>query len=107
VPPELDQSVPTYETVKELHPEIDGSTANVDLELAAAVLSASEAAKTADTNLRYLKTLLLDAMGFAASAMCGEVKVADRRPHGKGGVALSLATKNLNQITNTEGELPA
>jgi predicted phage-related endonuclease len=98
VPPELDDSVPTYETVKQLHPEIDGSTANVDLELAAAVLAASEAAKAADTELRYRKTLLLDAMGFAASAMCGDVKIADRRPHGKGGVALALATKNLAQL---------
>jgi predicted phage-related endonuclease len=103
-PPELDDSVPTYETVKQLHPEIDGSTANVDLELAASVLAASDSAKAADTELRYRKTLLLDAMGFAASAMCGDVKIADRRPHGKGGVALALATKNLNQLNNNEGE---
>jgi hypothetical protein len=96
--------VPTYETVKQLHPEIDGSTANVDLELAASVLAASDSAKAADTELRYRKTLLLDAMGFAASAMCGDVKIADRRPHGKGGVALALATKNLNQLNNNEGE---
>ena len=108
VPPELDDSVPTYETVRELHPEIDGSTANVDLELAAGVLRAAENAKTAEAELRYRKTLLLDAMGFAASAMCGDIKVADRRPHGKGGVALALATKNLAQLnTNTEGEVSA
>ena len=106
-PPELDDTVSTYDTVKELHPEIDGSTATVDLELAASVLAASDAAKSADTELRYRKTLLLDAMGFAASAVCGDIKVADRRPHGKGGVALALATKNLNQLTNTEGEVSA
>ena len=41
-------------------------------------------------------------MGNAATAMFGDVKIADRRPHARGGVALALATKNLNQLIDQE-----
>ena len=92
--PPLDDSVSTYQTVRELHPDIDGTTIGVDPELGAAVHDANINLKAADTRLRALKTRLLDAMGSAATAemrgMPG-IKVADRRPHAKGGVSLNLA----------------
>lgn len=101
-PPVLDDSVATYEAVRELHPDIDGSTVQVDLFDAIEVLRHDRAAKTTETLLRGAKTRLLDAMGNAQTAMCGEIKIADRRPHARGGVALALATKNLEQLQPTQ-----
>jgi len=102
--PPLDDSVATYKAVRELHPDIDGSTVQVGLFDALTVLQHDRAAKTTETLLRGAKTRLLDAMGNAQTAMCGEVKIADRRPHARGGVALALATKNLEQIQPTQQE---
>ena len=108
VPPHLDDTVSSYQTVRELHPDITpDSVVEVDAELAVQVLQLDAALKDTERATRGHKSLLLDAMGNAQTAMCGDVKVADRRPHAKGGVALALATKNLNQLTTTEGETPA
>ena len=102
-PPALDDSVATYEAVRALHPDIDGSVLQVDISAAAWVLHCDRASKEAERELREAKTRLLDAMGNAQTAMCGDIKIADRRPHAKGSVALALATKNINQLIN-EGE---
>ncbi|MCG7592436.1 YqaJ viral recombinase family protein [Mycobacterium sp. PSTR-4-N] len=89
--PELDDSVATYECVRELHPDIDGSTAEVDPDLAIAVHNASADHKDAEKRLRGLKAQLLDAMGDAQYAEFNGIKVATRSPHARGGVALNLA----------------
>lgn len=103
-PPDLDDTVATYECVRELHPEIDGSTTEVDPVLAADVLECSVEIKDAEVRLRGAKTRLLDAMGNAKLAVVGDVKIADRRPHGRGGVALNLAANNLPALyAFTEG----
>lgn len=106
VPPHLDDTVSSYQTVRELHPDITpDSVIEVDPELAVQVLQLDVALKDTERATRGHKSLLLDAMGNAQTAMCGGVKIADRRPHAKGGVALALATKNLAQLnTNNEGE---
>lgn len=101
-PPPLDDSVPTYEAVKALHPDIDGTTVQIDAVDAHDVLQAKLAAQDAEKYLRGATTRLLDAMGNAQTALCGEVKIADRRPHARGGVALSLQTKNANQLLTEE-----
>lgn len=98
-PPPLDDSVATYECVRELHPDIDGTTVNVDPALAWEVLSASVDTKAVERQLVGAKTRLLDAMGNAQVAQCGDVKIADRRPHARGGVACVLATNNLDKLT--------
>lgn len=90
-PPALDNTVATYECVRELHPDIDGTTVQVDADLGMAVHNANDNLKAADKTLRGLKTRLLDAMGNAQTAEFNGLKVADRRPHGKGGVSLNLA----------------
>jgi hypothetical protein len=90
-PPPLDDTVPTYQCVRELHPDIDGSTAVVDADLGIAVHLANDDLKDAETKLRGLKTQLLDVMGNAQHAVMGDLKVATRSPHGRGGVALKLA----------------
>lgn len=102
-PPDLDDSLPTYQCVRELHPDINpGETAQIPLHLAETVLDWDRELKNTDKMLRGFKTRLLDAMGDAQYAECGGVKVAERRPHARGGVALNLATKNYDQIREQE-----
>lgn len=101
-PPELDDTVATYEAVKELHPDIDGSTVEVDWQTAFEALSDDDSVKTYERQLRGSKSALLAAMGNAQTAVVGDIKIADRRPHARGGVALALATKNLDQLINRE-----
>lgn len=94
-PPLLDDTVATYECVRAMHPDIDGSTALVGADLGVAVHDANAEFKAAETRLRGLKTQLLHAMGDARYAEIGSgVRVADRRPHAKGGVALVLSRKH-------------
>ena len=101
-PPPLDDTVATYEAVRELHPDIDGTTVAVDPAVATRALQLEHQSKGLTAELRGAKTALLDAMGNAATAVVGDVVVATRRPHGHGGVALSLNTKNLTQLTTTQ-----
>lgn len=98
-PPPLDDTVATYEALRELHPDIDGSSVHIDADLARRVLALNNDSKAIETELRGAKSELLDLMGNAQTAMCGDVKIADRRPHAKGSIALALATKNLDQLT--------
>lgn len=110
-PPPLDDSVATYQTVRKLHPDIDaGTTVEIDPALAERVLILDNDAKSIATELRGAKTALLDAMGNAQYAVAGDIKIADRRPHAKGGVALNLATKNaaaIDQLIHNPEGIPA
>lgn len=100
--PDLDNTVATYQCVRELHPDIDGETVEVDADLGIAVHNANADLKDAETKLRGLKTRLLDEMGNAQYAVLGSgdgetrttLKVATRSPHSKSGVALNLARKH-------------
>lgn len=87
-PPPLDDSVTCYETVKALHPDIDGTDAPIDPELAAEFLRADREEKDAKQRARGYKTKLLDAMGNARVAKVGDVKIANRRPNSHKGVSL-------------------
>lgn len=55
----------TYEAVRELHPEIDGSTVEVPAEMVRAYYEAVEAKKAAEIAERAAKTRILDVMGYA------------------------------------------
>lgn len=98
IKPALDNTISTYETVKALHPDIDGSTVEVPAELACQVLDWSRELQATEKTVRGLKTQLLDLMGNARIAEAAGIKVADRRPHGRGGVALALAPKNYDAL---------
>lgn len=105
-PPPLDDTVATYNAARELHPDIDGTVVQVDFQTAFAALCHDSSVKAYEQQLRGAKAALLEAMGNAQTAMCGDIKIADRRPHAKGGVALALATKNLDQLIETEPTNP-
>lgn len=92
-PPELDNTVATYETVKQLHPDIDGSSVEVDPELALHFIGWHQEQKDTNKTVTGLKSRLLDAMGDAQYATCNGQKIADRRPGRGGSVSLYANTK--------------
>lgn len=97
-PPDLDDSVSCYEAVRRQHPGVDGTTVEVDPDLAADYLAATATAKAVDAHLRGLKTRLLAAMGTARAATANGVPVAERRPAAKGAVALVAAKTDPHHI---------
>lgn len=96
--PELDNTVSTYETLRALHPDIDGTTVEVSPDLARRVLDWSRELQSTEKTVRGLKSELLGVMGNAQVAEVAGIKVADRRPHGRGGVSLALAHKNYDAV---------
>jgi putative phage-type endonuclease len=84
--PDIDATSSTYETVRELHPDIDADDVEVPGPLADDYLASDLAAKATDSAAREAKSRLLDAMGsarIARHAITG-AKVARRQPNGKG-----------------------
>lgn len=92
-PPDLDDTVATYEAIRALHPEID---AGVEVELtpeqAWEYLDAGDTAKAAVKRERAAKTVVLDAMGRAQYGVSEGLRVARRQPS-KYGVSLNAVTK--------------
>jgi putative phage-type endonuclease len=93
VPPDLDDTVATYEAIKALHPDIDaGESVELTPDEAFEFLDAGDCAKAAVVRERAAKTVVLDRMGRANFGLCDGLKVARRQP-GKGGVSLYAATR--------------
>ncbi|MEE2058948.1 YqaJ viral recombinase family protein [Rhodococcus artemisiae] len=92
-PPDLDDTITTYECVRRLHPDIERDLeVELDEVLAVEYLTATAQSKTLDKELRGLKTRVLDAMGNAQFAMCRGHKIADRR-NGRGDSISLYASK--------------
>lgn len=88
-PPDLDDTLATYEAVRALHPDIDkGSELQLDHDTATTYLEAIAAEKEAKSRSQYEKTLMLDRMGSSQKAMLGTTKIADRRANGHGSISL-------------------
>ena len=104
VPPELDDSVSTYETVRRMHPDIDGREVQLDQVLAVDYLTAVAEEKAIKKRLRGLKTRVLDAMGTAETALVYREEIATRSPHGSGGVQIK---PNADLDPTTIGEVAA
>ncbi|MFF1555600.1 YqaJ viral recombinase family protein [Rhodococcus erythropolis] len=92
VPPELDDSLSTYATVRRLHPDIDGREVQLDPDLAHDYLTTVAEEKDVAKRLVGVKSRVLDAMAGAKTAKTGELLIATRGPHGKG-IALKSNTK--------------
>lgn len=92
-PPELDDTISTYETVRRLHPEIDGREVQLDPDLAADYLTAVADDKEITKRLRGLKTRVLDVMGNAQTAVVIDLKVATRTPGRGDSISLRSNTK--------------
>lgn len=89
--PELDDSVATYNCVKQLHPDIDGSAVEVPEDLIVQLRDLKDEISELETEQRGLKIQLLDIMGNAQIAECNGEKVARRQP-GRGG-SVTLVVK--------------
>lgn len=92
-PPELDDTISTYETVRRLHPEIDGREVQLDPDLAADYLTAVADDKEITKRLRGLKTRVLDVMGHAQTAVVIDLKIATRTPGRGDSISLRSNTK--------------
>lgn len=101
-PPDLDDSVATFDTLRRLHPDIDAdATVNLTLDEALHFLDAVTELGHAEANERRWKAHVLDRMGRARFAVCNGIKVARRQPSGKG-VAFYPLPKNLPLLTELE-----
>ena len=84
IPPVLDDSLATYETVRGLHPEIDrDKEVAVDMELARRIVDVTTTYAAAEKAMTGLKSEVADLMGEARLLKAGDVKLADRRARGK------------------------
>lgn len=83
VPPPLDDSVATFQSMRRLHPEIDLElTRELTREQAVDLVGWQYRAKQAEAPLRLAKSAALDVMGNARYATYLGVKVARRQPDG-------------------------
>lgn len=86
-PPELDNRVATYDCIKALHPEIDGTTVDLDPDEALAYAAARAEFTHAEENLQLECNRLLKRMEQAQYAQIGDLRVARRQRGAKGSVA--------------------
>ncbi|WP_037165086.1 YqaJ viral recombinase family protein [Rhodococcoides fascians] len=101
--PALDDHVATYDAVRALHPDVDGSAVQLDEELALAYLGAVVDHRESEARLRGLKTEVLDVMGDAAEAFLTReeqdgkqtYKVAGRGPGPHNSIRLNPAGKKV------------
>jgi putative phage-type endonuclease len=82
--PDIDEHSATYQVIKELHPDIDGTDVEIDADLAARFVTARAAAQTATAAEQLAKNLLADAMGTARRAMWEGYSIATRQARGDG-----------------------
>lgn len=99
-PPDLDRSVATFECIKELHPEIDGSTVQIDPDEALAYATARADFNAAEEALALESNRLLKRMEQAQYADLGDpkkggIRVARRQRGSKGGVSF-VPSKSIN-----------
>jgi hypothetical protein len=107
-PPELDNTIATYDCIRQLHPEINGETIQLDPDEALSYAQARVEFATAEDTLQYEKNLLLKRMENAQYANLGDPKsgglqVARRQPGTKGGVSFypskSITPDKVRQLT--------
>lgn len=78
VRPDIDAHSATYQTIREQHPQIDGTDVEVDPDLAGDYLAAEIEAKHVATALKQAKSRLLDVMGTARNAVVNGERAAYR-----------------------------
>lgn len=82
-PPPLDDTVATYDVMRQLHPEIDaGVEVELDERTAAALVLPALEKTDAESRERAGRSRVLEAMGRAQYATCRGVRIARRQPHG-------------------------
>lgn len=96
VPPPLDDTTATYDAIRKLHPDIDNdATVQLTAEEACEYVEAMNGRREAEARERAAKSQVIDRMGDARFALCGDVKVARRQPN-KTGVQLNQVAKSTD-----------
>ncbi|GAA1765738.1 lambda-exonuclease family protein [Streptomonospora arabica] len=83
-PPDFDGATSTYQTVRELHPAIDGTPVELTYAEAAAYCSAKHALEAAKERELYERSVLADRMGSAKKATYCGVTIGTRQSRGGG-----------------------
>lgn len=104
--PDIDDSTATYQTVRELHPDIDGKDVEIPDEMARQFIIARAAAEVTDAAVQQAKNELADAMGDARRAIWDGAPIA-RREARNGGKPYVVAARNLPDLTPTTKETEA
>lgn len=103
--PDIDEHTATYQVVKELHPDIDGTTVELSDVTAARFITAKIAEKTAKGNARAAAAHVADEMGNAAKATWQGQMIATRQVR-DGGLPYVKAARGLSDdTTTTEAQL--
>jgi hypothetical protein len=98
-PPPLDDTMATYEVVRAMHKGIDlTASVQLDPEWAREYVTADLALKAADARARAAKSVVLDVMGDARYAKCGDVTIARRQPAKGDSISLRPVCKNVDLI---------
>lgn len=99
--PDIDAHSATYDTLRELHPEIEQVDIEIDTDLAATYCHARADLKTAENAEQYAKSLLADAMGTARRARWAGHTIATRQARGEGRPYV-VAGRDLPPFTTEE-----
>ena len=93
--PSIDKHSATYEALRRLHPEIDGTDVDLDPETARQYCAARHALKAAETAETYAKSLVIDELGSAKRARFLGQTIAQRQAKGDSGTPYLVAGRNL------------
>lgn len=107
--PSLDEHKSTYETVRQLHPHIDGLDTELTFDEAAAYCAAKNALESAKDRELYERSVLAERMGTARRARYLDMTIATRQSR-SGGDPFVVAGRNLPDLTprtTTEEEAAA
>lgn len=102
-PPDFDGAKNTYETVRELHPAIDGTDIELDYEEAAAYVCAKNALKAAEEREQRERSVLADRMGSAKRATYAGMTIANRQAK-KDGTPYLVAGRKLPDMPDLTPE---
>lgn len=96
VRPDIDEHAATYQTIKELHPEIDGTDVEVADETASRFIASRLLLDAAKAQVQEATSVLADEMGDARRAVWDGQTIATRQTRGDGSPFV-VAARNLGK----------
>lgn len=101
--PDIDEHSATYQTIREMHPEIDGADVDLPDDIALRYIAARVALKATEDEEQLARSLVADQMGNAKRAMWDGRCIATRQARGDG-TPYVVAGRNLHKTYAPEGE---
>lgn len=101
VRPDVDAHTQTYQTIRELHPEIDGTDIDLDTDIAHRYVTARHELKAAQEREQFARSAVADSMGNAKRARWDDYTIATRQAKG-GGTPFVVAGRQLPEPTEFE-----